>query len=330
MRKLNGRELKALFALSIVVPVGLLATLRITGILQEPPALETITAEPVSWEMDRPRKTVEFVDERIENALSNDEASVGIGVQIHGYRDDTLSDPYEGRDGIRFSVYVNATLKPGFTSSFEIRFYPIDSEAFVDVTPEFQVRHNVTVMRMKHIGTNTKEAYISATTTNSSSYLRVQPYWVFQDQNIKGHQLKVVLEFTYRNTSIYRKIMLPILLEMVPDVGNTFDTAKNIAAGEYRGCLDSIDYIDIYAITLQEGRSIYITLEPPKDANYNLYLYNPKQDMVTNSTQTGNTLETVISTTSRTGIYYIKVKHEWWIGHKSRGVYTLEIKVESA
>jgi len=33
-RRLNGQEMKALFVLSIIVPVGLLTAVRLTGILK--------------------------------------------------------------------------------------------------------------------------------------------------------------------------------------------------------------------------------------------------------------------------------------------------------
>jgi len=40
--------------LSIMVPIGLLATFRLTGVLQESPKPETITVESVDWNMSRP------------------------------------------------------------------------------------------------------------------------------------------------------------------------------------------------------------------------------------------------------------------------------------
>lgn len=215
MRKPNGPELKSLLILSIVVPVSLLVTLRLTGILQEPPTLETITAESVSWRLDRPSMTVELVDERIENALNNDEASVGIGVQITSYRENSGSWPFDGRDGVTFRVHVNATMEPGFAASFAVGFRPINPNAFVFVRSDALVSHNATVNRMKRIGTSTSEPYILATVVDSPCYLSTQVHWVFYDQNLEEHQLRVTFEFTYRNTSMYKTLVLPILLEMV-------------------------------------------------------------------------------------------------------------------
>lgn len=328
MRKLNGRELKALFVLSIVVPVGLFATLRLTGILQEPPTLETITVEPVSWQMDRPSMTVGFVDERIENALTTDEASVGIGVQIATYCDDTSEEPFNGGDGVTFRVHVNTTMEPGFVASFAVRFYSIDSNAFVFISQYFLVNHNATVTLMKHIGTNTSEPYILATVVDSPCYLSTQVYWVFYDQNLEGHQLRVAFEFTYQNTSVYKTLVLPILLEMVQDIGNTFDTAKNVTAGEHRGCIDTIDYVDMYSVTLEEGQIININLTPPKTANYDLYLYNPNHDMVANSTQTENKPEYISHVVDETGTWYLKVYNQYWPS-LMQGIYTLKVEVQT-
>ena len=324
-----NRKIFSLVVLGVVLPLGLLAAFRTAGILGEPPALETITAETVHWQMDRPSKNGIIFYERAENTYTNDETSVGLGVQIWQYRENIPVWPYNYGDGVELGVYVNATMNPAFAVSFAVKFYPIDQDASVWVREDFQVKHNVTVTHMKGIGTNASEAYILATATDSPSHLRVITHWVFNDQNIRDHQLKVVLEFTYQNTLIFKKVILPILLEMVRDIGDTFDSAKNVAAGEYRGCLESVDYVDMYAITVQEGQTLSVTMIPPEDANYNLYLYNHNKVEVANSTLAGNTPESITYSAETAGTYYIKVRYIDWEGHKNNGIYTLKIEMHT-
>ena len=322
-----NRRWMSLAILGILVPVGLLVTFRITGILQEPIAApENITVEAVSWQMDRPSKTLEFSSQRVENSYINNDVSVGIGVQIHAYRDDSLSLPFDGRDGVEFGVYVNATFEPGLAASFAVRFCPIDYNAVVFVSQQALVTDNITVTRMKQISTDA-EAYILAKATSSSCYLSTQVYWVFKAQNIEDHQLKVVLEFTYRNISFYKKVVLPIVLEMVKDIGDTFDTAKRVATGEYRGCIDNVDYIDMYAIEVQEGQTLKITMNSPEDANYDLYLYDPGKTQIANSTLTSNKPELITHIADSTGTWYVKVKLTYWEDHKNIGIYTLKVEV---
>ena len=321
-----NRKILSLVVLGVVLPLGLLAAFRTAGILGEPPALETVTKEAVCWQIDRPSNDVDLI-ERVENTYTNDEVSLGIGVHIAEYEENELGYIYEGGDGVELHVYVNATMNPAFAVSFAVKFYPIDYDASVWVREDFQVKHNVTVTHMKGIGTNASEAYVSATVTDSPSHLRVITYWLFNDQNIKDHQLKVVLEFTYRNTSTYKKLVLPILLDMVRDVGNTFETAKYVKTGEYRGCLESVDYIDMYAVEIQEGQTLSVVMTPPEEADYDLYLYNQDEVEIDNSTQTGTTPESIIYHANSTETLYIKVKLMYRPPHVGDGIYRLKVKM---
>ena len=323
-----NRRWMSLAILGILVPVGLLVTFRITGILQEPIAApENITVETVSWQMDRPSRTGVKFNERVENAYINKEASVSIGVHICTYHENDPETPYEGKDGVAFQVYVNTGLEPGFSATFAVRFCPIDYNAVVFVSQQFLVSDNATVTRMKQISTDVEGAYVLAKATNSSCHLSILVYWVFKDQNVEDHQLKVVLEFTYRSRSVYKEVVLPIMLAMVRDIGDTFDTAKCVATGEYRGGIDSVDYIDMYAIEVQEGQTLKITMNPPEDANYDLYLYDPGKTQIANSTLTGNKPELITHIAESTGTWYVKVKLTDWEGHINDGIYTLKVEV---
>lgn len=68
LRKLNFTEMKIFFVLSMIVPLGLLTTFRFAGVLPEPPTLVTIAAEPVSWQIDRPKRGI-IVDDLVEKVF---------------------------------------------------------------------------------------------------------------------------------------------------------------------------------------------------------------------------------------------------------------------
>ena len=84
MRMPFSSKWASLALLSIIVPVSLLATFRLTGVLPEPPKPETITVETVSWNMSRPSDFT-TVDERVENVYADDVALVRLGIFIGGY-----------------------------------------------------------------------------------------------------------------------------------------------------------------------------------------------------------------------------------------------------
>ncbi|MEA2089266.1 MAG: PPC domain-containing protein [Thermoproteota archaeon] len=327
MRKVEwNRKTISVVLLAVVLSISLLIGFQLTNTGMNP-ELETVTVEAVRWQIDRPSDDVHF-NERIEKASTNDWASVGIGVEICTYHEDESNYPYEHRDGVGLNVDFNATVLPGFTASTTVRFRP-DEKASTYASSTYMVKHNLTVKRMKRFGTNTSEAYILATATNSSCSLKTRSDWVFMDQDLEEHQLKVVFEFTYRNATVHRKIILPIILNMVQDVGETFDAAKNMTVGEHRGCLDGVDYIDMYAINVQNGETINLTMTPPEDVNYDLYLYNPDRQEVANSTQNGNAAESITYQANQTGTWYVRVKLTERMGYPNKGIYDLNLQVRA-
>ncbi len=205
--------MKALFILSIVVPVGLLTTFRLTGVLHEPPTPETVTKCEVTWEMERPQKFTDIKD-TVENTYGTDAVSISASIGIHDYHENGLRDPYWGRDGIGFTIKVNATAFRGFIASIVIKFSLSEGNSTVYITQTFASYLNVTVTRVKGIGTSMGVTCIEAKVSGSPCSLRMPVEWVFNDQNIENHHLIVDAQVTYSNEETYRTIVLPIVLRL--------------------------------------------------------------------------------------------------------------------
>jgi hypothetical protein len=74
--------------------------------------------EGSEWEMYRPSLPPNEslpIEERVQNANTSDEASVGIGVYIMDYVENWSWAPYYNRDGVHFRVAATANTRKGIT-----------------------------------------------------------------------------------------------------------------------------------------------------------------------------------------------------------------------
>ncbi len=330
LAKLNLTRVKVFFVLSMIVPLGLLAGFKFAGVLPEPPTLVTVNTEPTSWEIDRPKMAI-MVDDLVEKTFTNEEVSLKMGLHSLYWTEDHFDLMYLGRDGLEMTAFADADMKPGFQASLYIRFCPAGNDSFVCVREDeiCQTRKNITVTRVKSIGTSQSEASVQVKATNRTMYFSNMAHWIFQNDNPEDHQLKIVFEFTYLNASIYKKVAIPMMLTILKDAGDTFEDSRQMQAGEYLRSLDNIDNIDMYNITVQEGQTLTVTLTPPEDANYDLYIYNSNRETVANSTKDQNAQEFIAYTGMATQTYFVKVIQAPWLGHWSEGPYKLKIETKA-
>ena len=216
MGALTKRKWASIALLSVVLPIGLLITFRLTGILPEPQKPETVQMDPVTWEMKRPSVSVLNIGERVEDAYANGEVAVGIGVNVAWYVENPEPSvgPFFGRDGLFLLVYVNVSVLQGSGVSLSVRYLP-DENTTIYIETNSMIQSNVSVTNVKWFGIKESEAYCRAKILNSPSYMNTQANWVFNDPNNEDHQLNLVLEITYLNRTTYKTIVLPVILQML-------------------------------------------------------------------------------------------------------------------
>lgn len=71
--------------------------------------LSSIIPTAFAWEIDRPSTSLSFFKERAENATTNDEASVGLGVQVATY----LENDADYDDGMNLRISATANTRKG-------------------------------------------------------------------------------------------------------------------------------------------------------------------------------------------------------------------------
>ena len=218
MKRSNKRSLKAVFILSIVVLVSLLATLRFAGILQEP-VRDNITLEIIEWEIKRPNQTVTLED-ALKSSYSNSEMSTMMCVMIGTYSND---DPAFASDFVTIEVITNATTTTinSFVDSVYIVLHK-DCQSTVDwISTEFYFENLSLIDQAQGYIQNTK-AYISLKSLNHSNevYLSAAAQWLLFTPNNQSHQLDVFFELTFHNGTSYKKVIQPFQLEILGDKEN--------------------------------------------------------------------------------------------------------------
>ncbi|MCP8315321.1 MAG: pre-peptidase C-terminal domain-containing protein [archaeon] len=144
----------------------------------------------------------------------------------------------------------------------------------------------------------------------------------------------VYIKYTFYSTTFSDKegaYLDDILITAVPqddagsggDAGDDFDTATQISAGSYEGFVEDFDINDYYKIHVSAGNTINVTMTPSGGSNFDLKLFDPNEDLVEESTNSGSAEESISYTAETSGDHFILV---YYVSGSS--TYELEIEIE--
>ncbi|MDH5447801.1 MAG: PPC domain-containing protein, partial [Candidatus Bathyarchaeota archaeon] len=170
--------------------------------------------------------------------------------------------------------------------------------------------------------------YMDGVNQPRSIYFKASLTWKLKTANNESHQITVSSEITYYNGTAYRKVVLPIVLHVVADAGDCFETARTISFGNHTAFIEFIDDPeDWYMIWFEEGQSVsaMLIMQEPRGLYLDLYLYNPDGTLVANSSsREPNGIEQITHTISQSGNWYIRVLNP----SAAETLYTLSIEEE--
>jgi hypothetical protein len=205
--------------LTIMVPMSLLVTIRLTRVLPEPKTPENVIAEPVNWNMSRPKDIIR-VNEKIRNFYVDEVASVDLRILVDYYTENDWTYAF-GKDLLRLFIYTNTSVFEGFIESLDIYFREEGNSSMVWIyqDPDWISLVNLKIRSITDRYYNVEndiKAYIKAVSVNQPKYVYMsRPIgWQLLDQNNLNHELEIALEFTYRNGPVYKKVMMPIFLQV--------------------------------------------------------------------------------------------------------------------
>ena len=224
--KLNGRNLKVLMLLSVVLPIGVLVSFRLAGILQEPP-IETTTLEAVKWEFQRPHpdQSVPIYNDLNATYVGNG-LSVTFSLELWKYLNGSMSWIPPG-DWIDMGIRINATvIEPdGFFDDVNIIFRNDSQPSHVNLlhtSLEYANLSLADIAEERNPESYTK-AYVKLSAVNRQNrvYFSAFAQWNLLDASSNiVHQLEVTYELTYYNGTTYNKIIQPFQLKLLGDDGN--------------------------------------------------------------------------------------------------------------
>jgi hypothetical protein len=315
--------------LAIILPLSLLATFKLTGIINEPQKPETIRLEPTSWNMERPSYHI-TIGKKIEKSYVNEGLSVVFGVVVGEYLEN--AELFDFRDGLLSRVYFNATVTSGDLFSAAIHIQPIETNSDVAIPIHRDSLSteiiNVDLTNYKNDGVKDAEAYAKVKITGSPCYLNIPTFWEFWDEDTTSHGLNITNEILYRSDSGYKNVVATFILEVVVDAGNNFDSpnVRPIGFGSYLASIHlGNDPVDLYKIQLEEGESIIINLSPPSTLDLDLCLYDSNITPIASAYSRGCVPEQLEFIVDKTGFWFIMVTYY----NGSYGTYTLNINEKS-
>lgn len=219
MRKTDHLLQGLAILLSIAVPVSLLASFKLTGILNQPEIrLEDATLEPMTLNLTRPSETWEAIQiMKATQKWQREGAYISASIIPSSYREGSAGDPFCGRDGLVFRFFVNVSFTQGCISSLSINLHLANDSSLLllDLNPYALEIVNGSIVGISYLGTNETDAHLKANILNRSCSIRDQVFWVFLDENSQSHELQVTAEVVHVNGNSVEKIRIPMILKML-------------------------------------------------------------------------------------------------------------------
>jgi len=307
--------------IAIIVPVSLMV-LSLNGFFSQSPTPEGITVETVTWEIERPSEML-GIHQIAENIYTNEEASLNLTIYLDDY--DEECGMYGGYDSLAMNVSVAAEVGNGFVKNVNITFYNDTQPSQVRWADWYRLNgrlhytgqfENLSVADYSQY--RESEQYMKASTNleginkPSAVYFNTPMHWILRTANDKSHQITVASEITYNNGTAYKRVVLPIVLRVIADADDSFETARTISFGNHTAFIHwGDDPEDYYRIWLDQNQVINIQLsmpEPPSGLYLDLYLYSPDGSLVANSTsRKPDSIEQITYTINQSGNWYIRV-----------------------
>jgi hypothetical protein len=196
--------------LSMLIPISLLATLRMVGIVPEPLG---IRVEGIKYSMNRPSNTKD-VDVWTNNSYTDSGSSIDFSVLIKYY----IENHQERGDHIELKMLLEANTDYGFIRSVLLRLSRGDTQAYLDIMEDTDwiILQNLSIEKILD-QRESNEAYVEAISPNRSkqALLAMFVFWMFVDENDVNHWAAITAEVTYFNGRTQQEVILPINVEVL-------------------------------------------------------------------------------------------------------------------
>jgi len=216
----------ALALLLIIVPAGLFAGFRLSGILQNssgPSLTKTVGKATVVWTMNRPKDYESYPDmesiffnETVGNSYIDNGTTITFSVIVINYYENSPDYPAWWNDYLKLAINAVADIDDGFIHSMIVRFSKRDNQTFLDAWRD-PVNFKLTSLEIENIdelsASETEGSFETrAVSQPSHASFHFASFWVFLDRNELSHWIRIMLEVVYFSKSQYHKVLIPIML----------------------------------------------------------------------------------------------------------------------
>lgn len=214
MKRVNGNNWKALLFLSIIIPMGLLTTFKFAGIISQPQITETIEQPIVTWNMPSPDQHPFLINRSLVNVYFDSVACINFSLFLWDYS----TDVFISGDRIESLPSFSVSVSHGFVNSATIKF-EIDNYSWLDIIEDpvggMLSTENLHIISIED-GQGVLPSYVIAETINKPIHclMELTVFWHLFDGTAYDHTLKSTLEVVYFDGQAYKKIILPIELEV--------------------------------------------------------------------------------------------------------------------
>jgi len=315
LKKLHVRQnWKALTLFLIIVMVALLGTFLLTRLLSEPITIaETTTLETVKWESEKPYAMINIKDNA--SSLYNGDIMIIQSIEIDDYRPGIVD----------LLVNITASVTNGYIKDVRLVFRENYENARINFFEDYQLMklENLSITGFKDWA---REISINLTGVNrpSNVYFWAPVQWFLYSLENQTSRLDVFSEVVYFNGAVYKQVVQPFQLNIVPDNNDSFETAQEIHEGYYPRLYTSQigDEKDYYKIYATEGQRIKVIINAtgrgPDSPLFGLYFYDPERNIVVANER--DFVHTIDFVANFTGFWFIEIRI--YAGH---GFYSLDV-----
>jgi hypothetical protein len=203
----------------MIVPLGLVATFRLTGLFAEPFVIaKSITLETIEWAIQKPNGYTHIDTQLLGNYSDTSEISANFILVLGDYHED---DP--GRwdnDHLSMMAKMNVTLVPkeAHIKNVYIVFQndtSISDLVLFDVLFEYENLNPTSYASGWVHGVNRAYIILNAVNDPASASFLAETDWTFRTPDDFTHHLDVAFEITYYNGTTYKKITQPFQLNVL-------------------------------------------------------------------------------------------------------------------
>jgi hypothetical protein len=325
---------KGILLLSMIIPIGILTGLKVAGI-GGPAQVETTVLSPVTWHFEKPSFSpgmdlwvVSPNEALVRNSFENNEINATFIVCPLSF--DVIRADFDNSPLIVLDANLTTSVTDGYLENVLLTFNEsyAPSQVRMDALlwfgpqrPDHATLSNLTLtdaachdFRETLLAGDLK-AYANAVGVNSPREVAFglgPTLWILNAPANLSQELDITAQVTYFNGTNHVNVVLPAVLRMTAEVGETLAEAQTITAGSYSGTVaDFRDLVDYYKIWLQHGQEVTISTGLRRLAA-NVSLLDPLGKLVgsVESTTVSNepkVLDNIEYTVQSDGYWYIRI-----------------------